>query len=136
MAFPSSQSSRRLSCDLDSIDESVACVADFRPSSNRLDATVRNQYRSRAFLARDVHVISGEIIMRVLFGIILGVALTVGVAFVSDSWTTRSATNTGSGSAVAEHRPMVNWEVVGDNMRIAQERIRQGLTKLSHKVAS
>jgi hypothetical protein len=31
---------------------------------------------------------------------------------------------------------MVNWEVVGENMRIAQERIRQGWTKLSHKVSS
>lgn len=74
--------------------------------------------------------------MRVLFGIILGVALTVGVAFVSDTWTTGPATTTGSGSAAAERRPMVNWDVAGDNMRIAQERVREAWIKLSHKVTS
>ena len=65
--------------------------------------------------------------MRVLFGIILGVALTVGVAFISDTWATGPATTTGSGSATVEHRKMVNWDVVGDNMRIARERAQRGL---------
>ena len=65
--------------------------------------------------------------MRVLFGIILGVALTVGVAFISDTWTTGPATTTGSGSAVVEHRQMVNWDVVGDNMRIAQRTRSRGV---------
>ena len=74
--------------------------------------------------------------MRVLFGIILGVALTVGVAFISDTWTTGPATTNGSGSAAAEHRKMVNWDVVGDNMRIARERVREAWTKISHKIAS
>ena len=74
--------------------------------------------------------------MRVLFGIILGVALTVGVAFISDTWTTGPATTTGSGTAAVEHRKMVNWDVVGDNMRIARERVREAWIKLSHKVAS
>jgi hypothetical protein len=46
--------------------------------------------------------------MRVLFGIILGVALTVCAAFISDSMTTGPATTTGAGSAVVEHRQMVN----------------------------
>jgi hypothetical protein len=77
-----------------------------------------------------------EATMRVLFGIILGVALTVSVAFISDTWTTGPATTTGSASAVAERRQMVNWDVVGDNMRIAQERIREAWVKLSHKVMS
>jgi hypothetical protein len=31
---------------------------------------------------------------------------------------------------------MVNWDVVGDNMRIAQERVRAAWIKLSHKVPS
>ena len=74
--------------------------------------------------------------MRVLFGIILGVALTVSVAFISDTWTTGPATTTGSGSAAAAHRQMVNWDVVGDNIRIAQERVREAWMKLSHKVTS
>jgi len=74
--------------------------------------------------------------MRVLFGIILGVALTVSVAFISDTWATGPATTTGSGSAVAEHRPMVNWDVVNTNMRIAQERAREAWNNLSRKVTS
>jgi len=74
--------------------------------------------------------------MRVLFGMILGVALTLGVAFISDTWTTGPTTTSGSGSAVAEHRQMVNWDVVGDNFRIARERAREAWSKLSQKVAS
>ena len=74
--------------------------------------------------------------MRVLFGIILGVALTVSVAFISDTWTTGPATTTGSASSTIAHRQMVNWDVVGDNMRIAQERMRDAWTKIAHKVAS
>jgi hypothetical protein len=74
--------------------------------------------------------------MRVLFGIILGVALTVSVAFISDTWTTGPATTTGSGSSVTEHRQMVNWDVVGANMRVAQERAREAWMKLSHKITS
>ena len=74
--------------------------------------------------------------MRVLFGIILGVALTVSVAFISDTWTTGPATTTGSGSSVTEHRQMVNWDVVGANLRVAQERVRQAWMKLSHKITS
>ena len=76
--------------------------------------------------------------MRTLFGIILGVALTVGVAFLSDTWTggPGTTTTTGSSSASAEHRNMVNWDVVGDNMRIVGQRARDTWTKLSQKVSS
>jgi hypothetical protein len=74
--------------------------------------------------------------MRVLFGIVLGVALTVSVAFISDSLTTGPATTTGSDSATAAHRQMVNWDVVGDNIRVAQARAREAWTKLSHKITS
>ena len=74
--------------------------------------------------------------MRVLFGIILGVALTVSVAFISDTWSTGPATTTGSGSTVVEHRQMVNWDVVGNKVRLAQERVREAWMKLSQKVTS
>ena len=74
--------------------------------------------------------------MRVLFGIILGVTLTVSVAFISDTWTTGPATTTGSGSTAVEHRQMVNWGVVNENMRVAQERVREAWIRLSHKVTS
>jgi hypothetical protein len=74
--------------------------------------------------------------MRVLFGIILGVALTVSVAFISDTWATGPATTTGSGAGITEHRQMVNWDVVNHNMRIAQERVREAWMKLSQKISS
>ena len=61
-------------------------------------------------------------------------ALTVSVAFISDTWSTGPST-TGSASSVVEHRAMVNWDVVGDHMRIARERVREAWTKISHKVA-
>jgi hypothetical protein len=69
--------------------------------------------------------------MRVLFGIILGVALTVSVAFISDTWSTGPAT-TGSGTAAAEHHNMVNWDVVGDNTRIGRERLQAAWNRLAH----
>jgi hypothetical protein len=74
--------------------------------------------------------------MRVLFGIILGVALTLSVAFISDTWATGPATTNGSSSTVLEHRQMVNWDVVGHNFRIARERARDAWSRLSNKVAS
>jgi hypothetical protein len=74
--------------------------------------------------------------MRVLLGTILGVALTVGVAFISDTWTTGPAATTGSGSTAAEHRQMVNWGVVNDNVRVAQERVREAWIRLSRMVTS
>lgn len=72
--------------------------------------------------------------MRVLFGIILGAALTVGVAYIADNWTPAAST-TGSGSTVS-HRAMVNWDVVGENMRVVQNRAREAWTTLSQKVSS
>jgi hypothetical protein len=31
---------------------------------------------------------------------------------------------------------MVNWDVVGDNMRVAQESVRAAWMKLSHKITN
>ena len=58
--------------------------------------------------------------MRLLLGIILGAALTVGVAYVSDT--------TKSGPDV---RPMVNWDVVGKNVDALTVMIKQGWAKLT-----
>jgi hypothetical protein len=44
--------------------------------------------------------------MRLLFGIILGVALTVGSAYVADK----------SNGRAVDARPMVNWDVVAKNV--------------------
>jgi hypothetical protein len=58
--------------------------------------------------------------MRVFLGIIIGIVLTVASAYISDSLETGSLINgpttTGATSARAEqHKPVVNWDVVGDN---------------------
>jgi len=51
--------------------------------------------------------------MRVLLGIILGVFLTIGFAYVYDASTSRSSETTPRTSL--EQRPMVNWDVVSEN---------------------
>ena len=48
--------------------------------------------------------------MRMFFGIIVGIILTVGAAYVSDS-----IRNT-SGPEGSFDRPMVNWDVVGQRL--------------------
>jgi hypothetical protein len=79
----------------------------------------------------------GELTMRVFFGMILGVALTVGVAFISDTLANDPAATTGSSSTVTlEHRQVVNWDVVGDKMRVARERIHAAWARLSKKLES
>lgn len=72
--------------------------------------------------------------MRVLFGMVLGALLIVGVAFVSDSRNTGVATTTGSAAGTEAHRPMVNWDVVGDNLRTIRDRAHETWTQLSHKI--
>lgn len=58
--------------------------------------------------------------MRLLFGIILGAALTVGGAYISDI-----------GKSGPEARPMVNWDVVGKNVDALTVMIKQGWVKLT-----
>jgi hypothetical protein len=76
--------------------------------------------------------------MRIFFGMILGVALTVGTAFVSDNWMAgapNGRVTTGAVSAM-EHPHMVNWSVVDSNLRIVGHSIRDAWTRLSHKITS
>ena len=61
--------------------------------------------------------------MRLLLGMILGAALTVGGAYISDT-----ATKPAPG---AESRPMVNWDVVGRNADTVVTLIKQGWAKLT-----
>jgi hypothetical protein len=58
--------------------------------------------------------------MRVLIGIILGGALTVGSAYIYDSRTAVSAAN----AQASLQRPLVNWDVVGSKW--------QQLTRRAH----
>ena len=48
--------------------------------------------------------------MRFLFGMIVGAALTVGLAYVHDSM--YAPTSSSPPPVAAEPRPMVNWDVV------------------------
>jgi hypothetical protein len=73
--------------------------------------------------------------MRMLFGIVVGVMLTVGVAFIADTTATGPGATTGSGSATVDHRKMVNWDVVGDNVRVARERAHEAWMRLSQKIS-
>jgi hypothetical protein len=57
--------------------------------------------------------------MRTFFGIILGVALTVGGAYVADSMA-------GTGA-----ERMVNWDVVSKNVDEVKNAVREGWKKLT-----
>jgi len=74
--------------------------------------------------------------MRVFLGIIIGIVLTIGCAYISDSLATGSLitgpTTTGPTSASAEqHKPVVNWDVVGDNWHALAIRVRHTWTQLA-----
>ena len=59
--------------------------------------------------------------MRLIFGMILGAALTIGGAYVSDT----------TGKSGADARPMVNWDVVSKNTDSLVTMIKQGWAKLT-----
>ena len=64
--------------------------------------------------------------MRLILGMILGAALTVGVAYVSDTAT--KPTTPG-----AEARPMVNWDVVGRNVDALTTHDQAGLEQADRR---
>lgn len=64
--------------------------------------------------------------MRILLGMILGAALTVGGAYAVD--TMRGAPN---GSAATEQRRMVNWDVVDAAWQTLKVRARTEWNRLS-----
>ena len=63
--------------------------------------------------------------MRLLFGVILGVLLTIGGAYVYDSAHERATT-----TAVA-HRPLVNWDVVAVKWNGLTARARSEWTRIA-----
>jgi hypothetical protein len=66
--------------------------------------------------------------MRFLLGVLVGVGLTIGAAYLYDSRNTADA----SSNATAA-RPMVNWDVVDRNWQRATSRMRQEWDKLAAK---
>ncbi|HEY0223773.1 MAG TPA: hypothetical protein VGC38_04595 [Pseudolabrys sp.] len=66
--------------------------------------------------------------MRLLFGIILGVCLTVGGAYIYDSHNALDAANAPAASAP---RPLVNWDTVSVKWQILTERARSEWNRLA-----
>ncbi len=69
--------------------------------------------------------------MRFLLGIIVGVGLTIGGAYIYDS--TVAANSGDSSSNATAARPMVNWDVVDKNWQRATNRVRREWDKLAAK---
>jgi hypothetical protein len=67
--------------------------------------------------------------MRLLLGIILGVFLTVGFAYLYDASTTRPSEPTAQ--TTNEQRPMVNWDVVSGNWQGWSLNVRNTWNKLA-----
>jgi hypothetical protein len=65
--------------------------------------------------------------LRVFIGIILGILLTVGTAYVTDAL----RPGTGHGTDETAARPMVNWDVVDQNLRALSSHIQEGWTRLT-----
>ncbi len=65
--------------------------------------------------------------MRFLLGIMVGIALTIGGAYLYDGWTAPSA------STATAARPMVNWDVVDANWTSATSRVRREWDRLAAK---
>ena len=68
-----------------------------------------------------------EVAMRVLLGIILGAALTVGGAYVYDSHNALATAN----APAAVQQPLVNWNVVGTKWQQLNERARSEWARLA-----
>jgi ABC-type antimicrobial peptide transport system permease subunit len=72
-----------------------------------------------------------EAVMNFLFGIIVGIVLTVGTAFIADSFVTASM------STDPTSRQIVNWDVAKERLhdsttsiRVGWERLERGINNL------
>ena len=66
--------------------------------------------------------------MRFLLGILVGIGLTIGGAYLYDS-----GTPSDSRTAASAARPMVNWEVVDAKWESATSRLRREWDRLAAK---
>jgi hypothetical protein len=71
--------------------------------------------------------------MRFFLGMLFGMFLIIAGAFLYDNWSNAptSATTSTTTEARVERRPMVNWDVVGENWRAVRDNARDGWTRLS-----
>jgi hypothetical protein len=63
--------------------------------------------------------------MRMFFGIILGIVLTIGGAYIYDS-----IRNTSGGEGTFD-RPVVNWDVLGHSVKSLTSTVQDGLARLT-----
>jgi hypothetical protein len=63
--------------------------------------------------------------MRMFFGIILGIVLTIGAAYVADS-----VRNTSGGEGTFD-RPIVNWDVLGHSVKSLTSTVQDGWARLT-----
>jgi hypothetical protein len=63
--------------------------------------------------------------MRMFFGIILGIVLTIGGAYIYDS-----IRNTSGGEGTFD-RPVVNWDVLGHSVKSVTSAVQDGLARLT-----
>jgi hypothetical protein len=66
--------------------------------------------------------------MNFLFGIIVGIVLTVGTAFIADSFATASVTSD------AASRQIVNWDVAKERLHDSTTSIRVGWERLERGI--
>lgn len=69
--------------------------------------------------------------MRLFLGIILGVLLTIGGAYLYDSSHSALDVAQAPANAAAAQRPMVNWDVVGTKWQHLTERAQAEWTRLA-----
>jgi hypothetical protein len=67
--------------------------------------------------------------MRYLLGIIIGVILTIGVAYLYDAST--SGPSNAAAQTSVDQRPMVNWDVVGRNWQSLSLGVRNTWDRLA-----
>jgi hypothetical protein len=65
--------------------------------------------------------------MRFVLGILVGIALTIGAAYMLD----RTGTSEAAAGPAAERQQMVNWDVVSRNWEELSARIRQEWSRLT-----
>jgi hypothetical protein len=75
--------------------------------------------RSVPSLSRSVEISE----MRLLFGIVLGVALTIGAAYLHD--------NNSARADFGSSRPIVNWDVAAEVVEQSMQRLRRQITRLT-----
>ena len=91
------------------------------PDPTTVEPVFRRPLRTIMMLAHCSAVAGKERLMRLILGMILGAALTIGGAYVYDT-----ASKPGP-----DARPMVNWDVVAKNTDSVIVMIKQGWAKLT-----